>query len=160
VYLDQHDLDYGSGGLMLLPPQSVSSNNLAVAGGKIGILYLLNADNLGNGAPNFTGKAMGQANIGGGCWCAPSYFTGSDGFGRVVTSGGNNVIVWEVEGGTTVHLHKLATSSAVDGGQDPGFFTSVLTNGTTANSAVIWAVGRPTNSDPADIALYAFNTAG
>ncbi len=103
---------------------------------------------------------MGQVNIGGGCWCAPSYFTGSDGFGRVVSSGGNNLIVWEVEGGTAVHLHKLVTSSAVEGGQDPGFFTSVSTNGTTANSAVIWAVGRPTNSDPADITLYAFNTTG
>lgn len=160
VTLDEEDLDYGSGGLMLLPPQSVSSNNLAVAAGKVGILYLLNADNLGNGATNFTGKPMGQVNIGGGCWCSPSYFTDSDGVGHVVSSGGNNVVIWKVAGGTEVHLQKGATSSAIAGGQDPGFFTSVSTNGTMANSAVIWAVGRPVDSSPADVTLYAFNIAG
>jgi hypothetical protein len=160
-YLDVHDLDYGSGGLLLLAPQSVASNNLAVAAGKVGILYLLNADNLGNGATTVTGKAMGQVNIGGGCWCAPSYYTGSDGVGRVVSSGGNNAIVWKLVGTPTVHLVKGSTSGTVVGGaQDPGFFTSVSTNGTTANSAVIWAVGRPVNSSPADVTLYAFSQAG
>jgi hypothetical protein len=161
VSLDEQDLDYGSGGLMLLPPQAVASNNLAVAAGKVGIMYLMNADNLANGATVVTGKAMGQVNIGGGCWCSPSYFTGSDGFGRVVSSGGNNVVLWKVAGGTEVHLQKGATSGVVAGGaQDPGFFTSVSTNGTTANSAVIWAVGRPVNSSPANVTLYAFNIAG
>ncbi len=157
--LDKSDLDFGSGGLLLLPPQAVSSNNLAVAAGKVGIMYLLNADNLRNNATTVTGKAMGQVNIGG-CWCEESYFTGHDGFGRVVSSGSDDVVVWKVEGGTKVHLVKLATSSVVANGQDPGFFTTVSSNGTGASTAVIWAVSRPVNSTPANVQLYAFDEDG
>jgi hypothetical protein len=157
--LDHQDLDFGAGGLMLLPPQVVSSTSLAVAAGKVGILYLLNADDLGNGSTTVTGKALSQVEIGD-CWCGESYFTGSDGFGRVVTSGGYDVIVWKVALGARLHLAKLAESAAVDNGQDPGFFTSVSSNGTMANTAVIWAVGRPVNTSPANVQLYAYNENG
>ena len=160
VVLDEEDLDYGSGGLMLLPPQAVSASNLAVAAGKVGILYLLNADNLGNGAATATGLPISQTNIGGGCWCVESYFTGSDGLGRVVSSGGNGLTVWKVVGGTKVHLAKGVSATIPVSVQDPGFFTSVSTNGTAANSVVIWAVGRPVDSSPANVTLYAFNGAG
>jgi hypothetical protein len=157
--LDEEDSDFGSGGLLLLPPQTVSSSNLAVAAGKVGIMYLLNADNLGNHAATVTGTALGQVNIGG-CWCGQSYYTGDDGFGRVVSSGGGNVIVWKVAGGSKLHLAKLATSSAVANGQSPGFFTTVSSNGTGTGTAVIWAVGRPVNSKPAQVQLYAFDEDG
>jgi hypothetical protein len=40
--------------------------------------------------------------------------------------------------------------------QDPGFFTSVSSNGTQPNTAIIWAIGRPTGTDD-HIILYAFN---
>ena len=53
-----------------------------VAAGKVGIMYVLNADNLGNGK-KMGGKAYSTANVGS-CWCGPSYYMGSDGFGRVV----------------------------------------------------------------------------
>lgn len=45
----------------------------------------------------------------------------------------------------------------VTSGQDPGFFTVVSSNGTQNGSAIIWAVGRPTNLNPALVTLYAFN---
>jgi hypothetical protein len=146
--LDQGDTDFGSGGLMLLPPQNNTSVRLAVAAGKDGNLYLLNADNLSH--------SFGSPNIGG-CWCGQSYFTSSDGNGRVVTSGGTNVGVWSVHGGTSPSLVQLNQSSdSVDNGQDPGFFTSVSSNGTKKNTQVIWAVGRPDDAE-AHIKLYAFN---
>ena len=42
-----------------------------------------------------------------------------------------------------------------DGGEDPGFFTVISSNGTHAGSATIWAVGRPTTTS--DVSLFAFN---
>jgi hypothetical protein len=156
-YLDMNDQDFGAGGLLLLPPQSVSANNLAVAAGKVGIMYLLNADDLSHGITEVPGDERDQVNVGG-CWCTPSYFTGSDGVGRVISSGGSSFILWKVEGGTKLRLVKAATSSAVDGGQDPGFFTSVSTNG-SGDTPVIWAVGRPFDSTY-DVQLYAFKESG
>jgi len=156
--LDQQDLDFGSGGVMLLPPQNGASSNLAVAAGKVGIMYLLNADTLGNNAAAATGRALSQVQIGG-CWCVASYYTGDDGLGRVVSSGGGTVTIWKVIGGGTPPLVKLAHSGAIPGGQDPGFFTSISSSGTSAGTAVIWAVGRPYDSTN-DVHLYAFNESG
>jgi hypothetical protein len=152
--LDQADNDFGSGGLLLLPPQSGSPTDLAVAAGKVGIMYLLNADNLGNNSTRATGVALGQVNIGG-CWCGQSYYTANDGAGRVVSSGGNNAIVWKVGNGKP-RLVQVAASGGVDNNQNPGFFTAVSSNGTAAGSAVIWAVGHPVDNNPANVKLYAF----
>ena len=154
VVLDQDDSDFASGGVLLLPPQSGAASNLAVAVGKVGIMYLLNADSLRNGSVTATGSALQSQNIGGGCWCVSSYYTADDGFGRVVSSGGGQAIVWKVTGGATPPLTRVASSSAVQGGvQDPGFFTTVSSNG--SKSVVIWAVGRPADSTN-QLRLYAF----
>jgi hypothetical protein len=62
-----------------------------VAAGKTGAMYLLQQGNLGGNAPkNYVARtAIGP------CWCTESYFVGSDGAGRVVSSGGNLTIqVW------------------------------------------------------------------
>ena len=154
--LDEEDADFGSGGAMLLPPQPGAATNLAVAAGKVGVMYVLNADDISNGKPK-TGKAFSTANVGS-CWCGPSYYKASDGFGRVVSSGGNTVGVWKVAaGGARPKLELKRQPGSVDGAQFPGFFTSVSSNGSLKGTAVIWAVGRPVDNDPAHISLYAFD---
>jgi hypothetical protein len=154
--LDEEDADFGSGGAMLLPPQPGAATNLAVAAGKVGVMYVLNADDISNGKPK-TGKAFSTANVGS-CWCGPSYYKASDGFGRVVSSGGNTVGVWKVAaGGARPKLELKRQPGSVDGAQFPGFFTSVSSNGSIKGTAVIWAVGRPVDNDPAHISLYAFD---
>ena len=156
--LDIWDADFGSGGAMLLPPQPGSDANILVAAGKVGVMYVLNADNLNNGKAN-GGRAFSTANVGS-CWCGPSYYKASDGFGRVVTSGNNDVGIWKVNAsGTNPKLVAKGSPGSVDGAQFPGFFTSVSSNGTLAGTAVVWAVGRPTNSNPANVSLYAFDPA-
>ena len=159
--LDQEDLDFGSGGVLLLPPQGGASSNLAVAVGKVGIMYLLDADDLRNGSASALGSAIQSRNVGGGCWCVSSYYTASDGYGRIVSSGGSQVIVWKVTGGATPPLTRAASSpyGAVQGAQDPGFFTTVSSNGTRSGSVVIWAVGRPADGTN-DLRLYSFNEHG
>lgn len=154
--LDQWDADFGSGGAMLLPPQPGQPTNLLVAAGKVGVMYVLNADDINNGKAK-GGRPYSTADIGS-CWCGPSYYTASDGTGRVVSSGNNTIGVWKVSaGGAKPKLQLKTQPGSVDGAQFPGFFTSVSSNGTTKGSAVVWAVGRPVDNNPAHISLYAFN---
>jgi hypothetical protein len=79
--------------------------------------------------------------------------------GRVVSSAGNTIISWKLQTSPSVTLVKERTFSALVSGQDPGFFTSVSSNGTQSGTAVISAVSRPTNTNPANVLLYAFNAA-
>jgi len=145
--LDEEDTDFGSGGLMLLPPQPGRFPNLAAAAGKDGNLYLMNADNLH--------KVFGTYYIVS-CWCGPTYYENTDGVGRVVTSGSSTVGVWKVKGRRRPSLTNIVNTQ-INTGQDAGFFTTVSSNGIAAKSAVIWAVSRPLDSDPAYIILYAIN---
>jgi outer membrane protein assembly factor BamB len=146
--LENYDADFGSGGLMLLPPQGGRFPDLAAAAGKDGNLYLMNADNLHR---LFATYGIGS------CWCGPSYYQGSDGIGRVVTSGGSSLGVWKVNTTGQPTLSRAHNDTNITNGQDGGFLTSISSNGMTAGSALVWAVGRPTDSNPAYVRLYAIN---
>jgi hypothetical protein len=117
-------------------------------------MYLMKQGALGG---ENSGKTLGEYEVGR-CWCGPSYFTGSDGVGRVVSSGGSNIIVWKVQTSPTTSLQADAafTSPSIATGQKPGFFTSISSNGTTAGSAIIWAVNRPA-AGSTSISLFAFD---
>jgi hypothetical protein len=149
-YLDQTDSDFGSGGVLLLPDQAGFSQGLAVAAGKVGQMYMLNRSNLGG---NNTNNVLGTFSIGQ-CWCGQSYFKGADTIGRVVSSGGNRIIVWKVQTSPSVTLSQESVSPPLTSGQDPGFFTTISSNGT--QNAIIWAVGRPV-SNPGNLTLYALD---
>jgi hypothetical protein len=152
--LDRQDLDFGAGGVMLLPKQPGTAPNLAVAAGKVGIMYLMKQGALGG---ENSGHVLGEYEVGR-CWCGPSYFTGSDGVGRVVSSGGSNIIVWKVQTSPTTTLQADAAFAppSIATGQKPGFFTSISSNGTTGGSAIIWAVNRPV-AGSANVNLFAFD---
>src|SRR5215472_3388636 len=156
--LDSNDGDLSSGGVLLIPPQSGPIPNLAVAVGKDGRMFFMNQQNLGKFTSGGPDKVLGTFPIAR-CWCAESYYKGSDGVGRVVTSAGNTIISWKLQTSPSVTLVRERTLSALVTGQDPGFFTSVSSNGTQSGTAVIWAVSRPTNTNPATVLLYAFNAA-
>ncbi|MBV8800293.1 MAG: hypothetical protein JO208_10880 [Alphaproteobacteria bacterium] len=152
--LDKVDEDFGSGGVLLLPAQKGQPSNLAVALGKAGKMYLLNADDLDNHGHD-GGKAYDVVN-GGACWCAESYFEGQDGIGRVVSSGDNVIRIWKVKGGPVPKLQKEVESTAeIQNGQDPGVFTVVSSD--NHKGTVIWATGKPVDFDPGTFQLYAFD---
>lgn len=113
----------------------------------------MNEDDLG-GYSTAGNNVLGTYQIGG-CWCGQSYFVDPvDGLARVVSSGGNVVNVWKLQTSPTPTLTKVAHAS-VTTGQDPGFFTSVSSNGNA--SPIIWALSRPLSKQLANIQLYAFN---
>jgi hypothetical protein len=153
--LDDGDTDFGAGGVLLLPDQAGGYPHLAVAAGKGDSMYLLNRDNLGGlGAHSPTIRSYPN----GGCWCGESYFNGSDGAARVVASTGQNVAVWKVTTQPAPKLVQESSGPTLASGQDPGFFTTISSNGTTANTAVIWAVPHPANNDSQHaITLAAFD---
>ena len=92
----------------------------------------------------------------GGCWCGQSYFVDTDGVARVVTSGGKAVRVWKLATSPKVGLTQVSMSPYLFGGQDPGFFTNISSNGTA--SPIIWALSRPPNSSAiSPVYLYAFD---
>ena len=127
---------------------------MGVAAGKVGAMYLMNIDHLGGYSP-LKNNVLGTYPVGG-CWCGQSYFVDSDGTASVVTSGGRIVRIWKLATSPKPALSKGPVSPAVAGGQDPGFFTSISSNGTAA--PVIWAVSRPPDSSAkSPVYLYAFN---
>src|SRR5262245_25055211 len=161
--LDQADFDLGAGGVLLLPEQPGPIPRLAATAGKFSPVYLLNRDNLGKYGAGGKDQVVGTADAGGWCWCGPSYFRGSDGVGRLVTSGGtfviggdNYVIVWQDQTSPPVKLVQASKSENLPSGHLAGFFTTVSSKGTTAETAIIWAIARPTPKTD-DLTLYAIN---
>jgi len=151
--LDQGDTDFGSGGVLVLPDQTGSLPHLAVAAGKDGNMYLMDVDKLG-GYSTTKNNVVGTYSIGG-CWCGQAYFVDSDGVGRVVSSGNSTIQVWKIATSPQVSLTNT-TNGSISNGQDPGFFTSISSSGTS--NPIIWALSRPTTSNNgAPISLYAFN---
>jgi len=153
--LDQTDGDFGSGGVMVLPDQPGTIPHLAVAAGKVGGMFLMNADRLG-GYSNHENHVLGNYPIGA-CWCGESYFVDpNDGLARVVSSGGRNVMVWSLQTSPQPALFKVSSSSYLGGGQFGGFFTVVSSNGQA--NPIIWAVSHPPNAGPLyPIKLFAFD---
>ena len=152
--LDQSDADFGSGGALVLPDQPGSIPHMAVASGKDGNLYFMNEDNLGGYSTN-KNNVLGVYSVGG-CWCGHSYYSDATG-GRVVTSGGNNVKVWKVQTSPNAALSLVKNSAYIPNVLDPGFFTSISSNGTS--NAVIWALSHPQSAGTYPLFLYAFDPA-
>jgi hypothetical protein len=161
--LDQRDKDFGAGGVLVLPDQPGPVPHLAVGGGKDGRLFILNRDAMGG----FHNPDIPASIKIGGCWCGESYYKGSDGIGRVVTSGGtgklangsqqSQVKTWTVNTNLSPPLTPEAVSPLLEETpQDAGVFTSISSNRTTPNTAIIWTVGRPAGTDN-HVTLYALN---
>jgi hypothetical protein len=152
--LDEHDLELGAGGVMILPDQPGFVPHLAVAAGKDGDMYFMNEDNLGGYSP--TADDVIDTHFIGGCWCGESYFEHA-GAGRVVSSGADTIKIFKVVTSTTANpsLSHLASSAAISTGQNGGFFTSISSNGN--DNPIIWALSRPLSTTQPNMTLYAFN---
>jgi hypothetical protein len=148
--LDNGDVDLGSGGIMMLPTQGGNVPHLIVGGGKDGRLFLLNRLNMTTPLDtHFVGE----------CWCGPSYFVGSDGVARIVTSHSDTIITWDLDLSPSPHLVQEGSVN-ITTGQDPGFFTVVSSNGTRAGTGIIWAVGRPSGATSVNLFAFAATASG
>ena len=138
-YLENNDLDLGSGGLMLIPGTS-----LAFSGGKEGIIYLVNRDNMGGLTTSTTTNnniiqsfqvTTDQIHGGATWWDGPGVSYG---------------YVWPVSvylqkyvfnrSAGTFTLPVFAESPAPAPMGQPGGILALSANGTNAGTAIIWAV--------------------
>ncbi|MGA8763566.1 MAG: hypothetical protein WB562_11935 [Candidatus Sulfotelmatobacter sp.] len=149
--MDENDLDFGAGGVMVLPDQPGLIPHMAVAAGKVGSMFLMNEDDLG-GFSTGTNRVLGTYTIGP-CWCGESYFIDpTDNAARVVSSGGRSVKVWKVLTSPTPSLINVTSAPIVSVGT--GFFTSISSNDTA--NPIIWALSRPSPKQTT-VSLYAFS---
>ncbi|HEX4158577.1 MAG TPA: hypothetical protein VHY79_08880 [Rhizomicrobium sp.] len=154
--LDSANRDFASGGITLLPDYALPDTYLAVAAGKTGIMYVIDRADMGQHVDQPPDRVPASYQIGK-CWCAQSYFVGPDHVARVVTSGGAKVEIWKFGPlSKGISLSRESVSPALESGQDPGFFTSISSDGMAANTAIVWAVARPQTSHGWQY-LYAFD---
>ncbi len=141
--LNNGDADFGSGGAMLIPVASGQTvPPMIIGSGKAGTAYLLDSTHL-KGLEGQNGYQALQKIATGGCWCGPAYYGG--GTGVVYYQGGSDHLrAYSVATTGTAKLTQIATSSDTGGGS--GSFPVISSNGTTAGTAVAWAIerGNPT----------------
>jgi outer membrane protein assembly factor BamB len=141
------DQDLGSGGELLLPDMTDSTNtvrHLAIGAGKDGNIYLVNRDSMGkfNSANNSQIWQQLSGVLPGGVWSTPAYFNGTVYFGDV----GDTLKAFAM---TSAKLVASPQSQSATQFTFPGTAPSVSANGTA--NAIVWA---HENTSPAVLHAY------
>ncbi len=146
--LNNNDTDFGSGGVMLLPPVSGQSvPPMAVAIGKSSILYLLNQTKLGGEQKGDTGALQQQYANGGGVWGGPAYYNGTNGPTVFVQTDSDVMRAYSVATSGTASLTQTVSGTTTAG---YGGTTPVVSSNGAANG-VLWVVRR---SNPISFEAY------
>jgi hypothetical protein len=152
VHLSAQDLDLGSGGEMLLPDLTDSTNtvkHLVVGAGKDGKIYLVDRDNMGkfNSTKNNIWQEVDSALGGGGIRSSPAYFNGSLYYGPRDTT----LKAFSI---TNAKISAKATSQSAGSFAYPGTSPVICANGTA--NGIVWA---HENGNSAGAVLHAYNAA-
>jgi len=141
------DIDFGSGGAILLPPLKDSTGNtwnLAAGAGKDGNLYIVNRAAMGKF--NSSGNNIYQELSGvlpGGIWSMPAYFAGRLYYGPV----GSPILAFQFK---NAKLNATPVAETSNSFEYPGATPSISSSGT--HNAIVWAAESTT---PA--VLHAYN---
>ena len=155
--LNNHDVDFGSGGIMLIPPvtgQTVPP--LAVAMGKSAILYLMNQAKLGGEMPGDTGVLQSQQVGANGSWGGPAYY-GSPAVGPTVYYQIDHDVLRAFSVAETGTPALTPTVTGTTTGGYGGTSPVVSSNGNTAGTGVLWMMRR---SAPMELEAYNADTLG
>jgi len=138
--LDAADLDFGSGGILLLPNQPGPHPRLVITAGKNAAIHLINRDNLGKLSTGDANAVQSLPNIFPigtspipGNYSAPVYFNGTVYFGPV----GDTVKAFGLSNGL---LSTAPTSQSSAPFSYPGGALAVSANGNA--DGILWAVER------------------
>ncbi len=151
------DVDFGSGGVMLLPRGSVPAPQAAVAMGKASLLYVLNTLNLGGEKANDAGAVQAIQLPGGGLWGGPAFYSGPTGQLVYYQDDSDVLQAYQVsytsgpaqpQPGSSpapfaqLTLSSTGTSNAGYGGSTP----VVSSNGQMPGTGIVWLVKRGSGS--------------
>ncbi len=156
IVLDGMDLDFGSSGVMALPDQVVGPPHLLFIGSKLGTLYLLDADNLGQfhvGDDSQIVQSIAGESIG--VFSTPAYFNG-----MVYVDGQSDQLkAFSLTGGL------LSTSPVSISNNDfgyPGATPVISANG--SQNGILWVIGNSGSAilhafDATDLTSELYNSA-
>jgi hypothetical protein len=149
--LNSGDVDFGSGGVMLLPTVAgQTAPPLAVAMGKNPVLFLLDQTRLGGEKPNNSGALQAlSVGSGSGLWGGPAYYAGPAGPTVFLQKDSDVLRAFAVATGSapSLTLSATGTSNAGYGGSLP----IVSSDGAAAGTGVVWLVRR---SSPIAVEAY------
>ncbi|HEX4510724.1 MAG TPA: hypothetical protein VH328_11605 [Burkholderiaceae bacterium] len=141
--LNARDMDFGSGGVMLIPERrGQEAPPLAVAMGKDDVLYLLDRTRLGHQHPDDTGalQATRLGTSGAGVWGGPCYWYGPEG-GRVYYQASSDTLrAYALEDGKHPALQEVAHGSSTGG--YGGSLPIGSSMGTLGGTGIVWTVNR------------------
>src|SRR6266436_6330137 len=135
VIQSNKDRDFGSGGVLLLPPQvdgGGTTRNLAVGAGKDGNIYVVDQTNMGkfNSTSNKIYQQV-KGVLGAGMWAMPAYFNGNVYFGPQLGSLKQFTF-------SKAKLSTVAVSVTSVSFEFPGTIPSISANGSA--NGIVWAV--------------------
>jgi hypothetical protein len=140
--LNNSDQDFGSGGIMLLPPVAgQTAPPLAVAMGKTPTIFLLDQNKMGGEKANNSGVLQAvKLAASNGVWGGPAYYAGSGGPTVYYQANQDVLRAFSVATGAKPALiqSQVGTSTGGYGGSLP----IVSSNGTAAGSGVVWLIRR------------------
>ena len=127
------DLDLGSGGPVLLPPQAGPYPNLLVEAGKAGTIYLLNQDNLGGYNPQGNSQIVQSLpSAVGPLFGAPVYWNNSVYF----AANGDNLKAFSLSNGLLSTSPTVISKTVTSGGPPV-----ISANGN--NNGIMWMISNP-----------------
>jgi hypothetical protein len=147
--LNQYDVDFGSGGAVLLPDQPGPNPHLLLAAGKEGTVYLINRENMGHFDPNANHVVQQLPSAIGGLWGSPAFFNGTVYYGGV----GDVIKAFAMQSDGT--LNPTPTSTSPEGFGYPGPTPSVSSDRTSGGIA--WALDNTAYGSQGAAVLYAYD---
>nr|MBA3826634.1 hypothetical protein [Ktedonobacterales bacterium] len=152
--LNDLDRDLGSGGVILLPTQNGPHPYELLAGGKEGRIYLLDRTNLGKftAVSDPCGPVESQTNIdkvvqelpvgvvGSGIYSTPAFWQGPTSSYVYEASNGDFLKAFRLTDG---QLSTTPTSQTPETFNYPGGNAVVSSNGSTANTGIVWIISPP-----------------
>jgi hypothetical protein len=150
--LNNNDLDFGSGGVMLVPSTPRQTGPaLAVSSGKESNLYLLNRANLGGLKPNNAGalQTLSVGPVGFGVRGGPAYYDGPAGATVYLQITDDVLRSYTLSTGAQPSL--TASAAGTSQGAYGGSLPIVSSNGATAATGVVWIMRR---TIPMEIEAY------
>ncbi len=131
--LEDMDLDLGSSGALLLPPEvgSTSHRNLLVTGGKEGRMYLIDRDHMGGfNSTSDAGALQSVALAGGGIFGSAAYFSGTLYF----SAGADKLRAYGISNGALTTTPVSSSTMAIT---NPG--SSPIVSGNGSSNGIVWS---------------------
>jgi hypothetical protein len=147
--LDSQDQDLGSGGVLLLPNQPGPYPHLLVQSFKLGTIFVVNRDNMGQFDPNTDHVVQELPDALGGMWSMPAYFNGSIYFNGV----GDVLKAFQLFGSDTLSGAQVSASTNSIG--YPGATPSISANGTA--NGIVWILQNDGFGSGSPTILHAYD---